>query len=73
VSKIKALNFSAAPENYSLWYAYFSGRKPELTAVLNEYLTGKIPFTPEVNSVLCERFFGSNADHKLIEIVQFDH
>jgi diguanylate cyclase len=68
VSKIKALNITATPENYSLWYNYFSGSKPELADVLNKYLKEKVPFTPEVNSVLYERFFGSNADHQLIEI-----
>jgi len=68
VSKIKELNALATPENYRLWYDYFSGRKPELTVALNKYLKGNIPFTPEVNSALYERFFGSGADHQLNEI-----
>jgi len=68
VSKLKKLNIPATPENYSIWYDYFSGRKPDLTVALNKYLKEAIPFTAEANSVLYERFFGSGADHQLIEV-----
>jgi len=68
VSKIKELNIVASPENYSLWYDYFSGRKPDLTVALNRHLKGKLPFTAEENRVLYERFFGSGPDHQLTEI-----
>jgi len=68
VSKIKALNIPATPENYSLWYDYFSGRKPDLTLALDKHLKEKLLFDSEVNSALYERFFGHGADHKLTEI-----
>jgi len=68
VSKIKELNIPATPENYSLWYDYFSGRKPDLTIALDKHLKRKAPFDAEVNSVLYERFFGWGADHQLTDI-----
>jgi len=68
VSKIKELKIPATPENYSLWYDYFSGRKPDLIIALNKHLKGNAPFTAEVNTIFYERFFGHGADHQLAEI-----
>jgi diguanylate cyclase len=68
VSKIKELRVLATPENYSLWYDYFSARKPDLIIAIDNHLKENLPFTAEVNSVLYERFFGAGADHQLAEI-----
>ena len=44
------------PENFSVWYAYVSGRNPELTEAINEILRRGAGFSPEINDALFERF-----------------
>ncbi|CCG40632.1 GGDEF domain-containing protein [Magnetospirillum molischianum] len=44
------------PENFSIWYAYVSGRNPELTEAINEILRTDSRFSPDVNDSLYERF-----------------
>jgi len=44
------------PENFSIWYAYVSGRNPELTEAINEILRSGKHFSPELNDTLYERF-----------------
>lgn len=53
VTKIQQLGIAANPENYAIWYTYYSGAKPELKQALDRRLNSKLPFTPE----LCHQFF----------------
>jgi diguanylate cyclase len=50
------------PENFSIWYAYVSGRNPELTDAINELLRKGEKFSPEVNDALYERFAAFTPD-----------
>jgi len=50
------------PENFSVWYAYVSGRNPELTEAINEILRGGRGFSTEINTVLFERFAAQPSD-----------
>ena len=68
VSQITALNIPANPENYSLWYDYFSGRKPALKDELDKRLKAKSPFTDDVNHELYFRFFVEGAERQLADI-----
>ena len=68
VSQITTLNIPANPENYSLWYDYFSGRKPALKGELDKRLKAKSPFTDDVNHELYYRFFVEGAERQLSDI-----
>ncbi len=68
VSQISSLSIPANPENYSLWYDYFSGRKPALKKELDKRLAADAPFTEEVNYELYKRFFVEGPAHQLKEV-----
>jgi len=44
------------PENFSIWYAYVSGRNPDLTEAIDEILRAGTRFSAEINDTLYERF-----------------
>jgi diguanylate cyclase len=44
------------PENFSIWYAYVSGRNPDLTQAIDEILRTGTGFSAEINDTLYERF-----------------
>jgi len=45
------------PENYLLWYEYFQGDSPQLTARLDQLLADQTPFTFELTRQLFDEFF----------------
>ena len=68
VAKMNALNIPATPENYTLWYHFYSGKKPDLKMALTKYLKEEKRFSAEISWVLYDRFFGSGSDQQLAEI-----
>lgn len=44
------------PENFVIWYAYVSGRNPDLTEAINDILRTGAGFSAEINDSLFERF-----------------
>ncbi|MBU0514196.1 MAG: GGDEF domain-containing protein [Proteobacteria bacterium] len=46
------------PENYMLWYEYFQGHSPQITARLDQLLADQTPFTFELTRGLFDEFFG---------------
>ena len=68
VAQIKMLGIPATPVNYSIWYAYFSGKKPELTQAIVDHSEQGFLFTVEFSRSLYEQFFDSGAERQLIEI-----
>jgi len=46
------------PENYMLWYEYFQGDSPLLTARLDQLLADQTPFTFGLTRELFDEFFG---------------
>ncbi len=46
------------PENFMLWYEYFQGDSPQLTARLDQLLADQAPFTFDLNRELFDEFFG---------------
>ena len=46
--KIQELNLLSSPENFSVWFAYFEGRSPDIAHAIDMITTGKKPDTNEV-------------------------
>ncbi len=46
------------PRNFTIWYAYFSGKYPDLTAILKKFLDKKDYFTEDRNTLIYQKFFG---------------
>jgi len=65
VSQIKELNIPANPENYTIWYDYYSEAKPELISELNKLLKENIPFTSKITDGIFKRFYSEISDLKL--------
>ncbi len=68
VGKIQSLAIPASPENYSIWYEYFSGRKPDLKQAMDFRLAKKLPFTPQIYRELYATYFGDGPEQQLAEI-----
>lgn len=68
VAEIKSLSIPASPENYSIWYEYFSERKPDLKQAMDFRLSKKLPFTPEIYRELYAQYFVDGPEQQLGEI-----
>lgn len=68
VSKIQELAVPATPDNYSIWYDYYSGRNPSLSKMVDTYLNNGGEYTPEFSRQVYARFFLADAERELIEI-----
>ncbi len=56
----------AYPSNFDIWYAYFSGRYPELASVLDALLRNKQAFTDQRNAELYEQFFSTQTETEVV-------
>jgi len=68
VAKIKSLMIPASPENYSIWYEYFSERKPDLKQSMDYRLSKNLPFTPDTYRELYSQYFVDGPEQQLGEI-----
>lgn len=68
VSKIQELAVAATPENYSIWYDYYSGRNPSLAKMVDAYMDGGGDYNPEFSRQVYARFFLGDAERELIEV-----
>ncbi|MBI3793746.1 MAG: GGDEF domain-containing protein [Nitrospinae bacterium] len=58
------------PENYRVWFEYFSGRKEEIKKRLDELLESDTAFSDELNEKLYEQFFVRSLEKESAEKVQ---
>lgn len=59
-----------SPQNFTVWYHYFSGADPELKQTLNGLLDGDTPFTEDRNASVFARFFSDAENAPLCAIAQ---
>ena len=58
------------PQNYSVWFHYVSGDKPELTAHIDQILNDSAAFTEQLNESLYKKHLSENNLEKVDEIRQ---
>lgn len=63
LSKLDELGLPANPNNFTLWYHYFSNSLPDLSDAIDALVEGDEDLTPEHCDTLYERHFGNDADH----------
>ena len=54
------------PNNFAVWYRYFSGAYPELSRTLDVILEAGLPFTEERNAEIYDRFLGVTLDEDFL-------
>jgi diguanylate cyclase len=54
------------PNNFAVWYRYFSGAYPELARTLDVILEAGLPFTDERNAEIYDRFLGVSLDEDFL-------
>ena len=62
VAKIQELGIPATPDNYSIWYDYYSGRKPSLKKVVDKRLKNGGAYNAEFSKRVYAQFFLSDPD-----------
>ncbi|HLJ19678.1 MAG TPA: GGDEF domain-containing protein, partial [Stellaceae bacterium] len=55
--RMDALEVRPVPTNFCVWYAYHTGKAPELRRAIDILASNQQPFTEDVNNELYERFF----------------
>lgn len=56
-----------SPENYSVWFEYFSGFDKELKGEIDQIINENGNFSEEINDSLYRKYFGKDANLRLIE------
>ncbi len=54
-------HIAPTPENFKLFYAFFAGENPDVSAYIGDMIAGRRPFTPAILVDLRQRFF---AEHR---------
>jgi len=62
-------NILPSPENYAVWHAHVSGRRPELSRAIESLIAENQTFTEAVNQALYRRFFDHGADQEAVSLV----
>ena len=57
IGRMDALEVRPVPTNFCVWYAYHTGKAPELRRAIDILASNHQPFTEQVNEELYERFF----------------
>jgi diguanylate cyclase len=55
--RMEGLSVRPVPTNFCVWYAYHTGKAPELRRAIDILSTNQQPFSEQVNEELYERFF----------------
>jgi diguanylate cyclase len=58
------------PENYHVWFEYFTGANKQLKEEIDGVMASGSPFTTEINNQLYSKHFGNNKDNEFIQQVQ---
>lgn len=68
--KMAQWNVPLTPENYHVWFEYFTGSNQGLVAEINEVMGSGKSFTREVNRALYDKYSGKEQTEGLVEQVQ---
>ena len=66
LDKMEALGIPPKPNNFAVWYRYFSGAYPDLTRTLDVIIEAGLPFTEERNAEIYDRFLGITLDEDFL-------
>lgn len=66
VPQMSLHSIPATPENYAVWFAHVSGENAELSADINDIITQKQPFTPEV----CRKLHKQLLNGDIVETIE---
>ncbi len=58
------------PQNYRVWFEYYSGTNRELLQEINSIIESKRRFTPELNRYLYTKYFGDDHNREMLREVQ---
>src|SRR5215470_12385224 len=57
LARMDGLSIRPVPTNFCVWYAYHTGKSPELHRALDILTSNRQPFTDSANEEIYERFF----------------
>jgi diguanylate cyclase len=57
IERMDRLSVRPVPTNFCVWYAYHTGKAPDLTRAVDILTSNQQPFTEQINEELYERFF----------------
>jgi diguanylate cyclase len=57
IERMDRLSIRPVPTNFCVWYAYHTGKAPDLRRAVDILASNQQPFTEEVNDEIYERFF----------------
>ena len=60
-------NVPTNPNNIAVWYAYASGKFPDVRRTIDELIARNEPFTEELCAEIHERYFGMARESRLVE------
>lgn len=60
-------NVPTNPNNIAVWYAYASGKFPDVRRTIDELIAQNRPFTEELCAEIHERYFGMARESRLVE------
>jgi len=58
------------PQNYRVWFEYYSGTNKELLEEINSIIEARRKFTPELNRYLYTKYFGDDHNKEMLREVQ---
>ena len=61
ITHMQYCHISAIPNNYRVWFEFFSGDNPELKTKLKSMIESNVDFKGEVNEEIFNRFFGETS------------
>ncbi|CAK0755178.1 diguanylate cyclase [Azospirillaceae bacterium] len=66
MDRLTAEGLGPTPENFTLWFTYYSGEMPDLTRAVDVTFRDKSPFTQARADELFKNFFSMDAETKLL-------
>jgi len=61
IAHMRKRNIPATPDNYKVWFGFFSGGNPELNRTLKSMIDSDVEFKGQVNEEIFGQFFGDMA------------
>ena len=66
LDRMESLGIPPKPNNFAVWYRYFSGAYPELARTLDVIIEAGLPFTDDRNAEIYDRFLGVTLDEDFL-------
>lgn len=70
LDRMAGLGIPPNPDNFSLWYAYFSGRYPDLTRAIDILVSNGQTFSEELNLELFGQFIGFDREGEALRATE---